>query len=918
MAYKKVLSQLFDVRPLNASGDLDFERIKKIRHILDLAKKNKVFLKPEKDYESKRTVNLKKKIEKKVTVANPYIFAQKSGQIFSDEQILKSLLDFGSCVELGKTDQENYKISQPSREEILAILDEVEKIDKYLKGLGPDQKEIIGRPNKPAVILAADQIREAQLCEPDEVFDLEQFLGATKDDIVLAETAKNRAIASELNIEEDFLTIALKEKAALEDEIIFNQDLADDKTIFVPAQKYQSGIYFGQIEGRFGNLISKIFHNDATKSLLLRGAGFVSAGFLIWLVIFGMSLAGRGLSAKDNIMSSGLEAYEAMLAGKESAARLDFSAAQVNFFGAYQNFVAADEELNKMGGVLISVLEKLPGGSSIASGDALIEAGKNLAQVGESFSRIGNLVMLEKLGQYFSGNGESLTQKFVQVQKDLQLAEIALSSANDNLGKVSTADLPPDLSPSINSLKEKLPIVASAVAEINSWSNVFLEIFGQQRAKKYLLIFQNNAEARPTGGFIGTYGILDLDEGRIKNLFIDGIFNLDGQLGEKVVPPRPIQKISTAWSTHDANWWPDFPTSAKKIMGFYEAAGGGSTVDGIISLTPIVVEKLLTLTGPIDMPEFNVTLDQNNFAELMQYKVESDYDKELNQPKKILADFAPKFLDRLWQIWPQKYNEIIEVMNDGLAEKQILFYFSDSAIQKTFSEQGWTGEVLPTDKDYLSVVNTNINGFKTDKVIEQKIYHESQVQSDSSIIDTVKIVRTHTGGHSQYDWYNKVNADYMRVYVPLGSKLLSANGQTLETYSAPADYQKLNFKIDPDVAAEEQRMTIDQNSGTQIFSESGKTVFGNWVYVSPGETVEVIYKYILPFKLNLGADNFSYSLLAQKQAGSLGSGFESILSLAQEFKVSWQYPENLQILGNKIKFTGDLKTDKFYGMVFGQ
>jgi len=190
------------------------------------------------------------------------------------------------------------------------------------------------------------------------------------------------------------------------------------------------------------------------------------------------------------------------------------------------------------------------------------------------------------------------------------------------------------------------------------------------------------------------------------------------------------------------------------------------------------------------------------------------------------------------------------------------------------------------------------------------------VQNDGTVIDTLKITRVHQGGRSQYDWYNHVNANYLRVYVPLGSRLLSAQGQTLEGYSAPADYQKLNFKIDPDVAAEEQSMSIDSGSGTQIFNESGKTVFGNWVYVSPGETVEVTYKYLLPGKLDLNSENFSWSLLAQKQSGSTGSQFESTLQLPREYKVSWRYPETLQISGSQIKLSGDLTVDEFYGMVF--
>ncbi|HCX28112.1 MAG TPA: hypothetical protein DHI91_03160, partial [Candidatus Portnoybacteria bacterium] len=54
----------------------------------------------------------------------------------------------------------------------------------------------------------------------------------------------------------------------------------------------------------------------------------------------------------------------------------------------------------------------------------------------------------------------------------------------------------------------------------------------------------------------------------------------------------------------DANWFADFPSSAKKIMSFYEKAGG-STADGVISLTPTIIERLLSMTGPIEMPAYN-------------------------------------------------------------------------------------------------------------------------------------------------------------------------------------------------------------------------------------------------------------------------------------------------------------------------
>jgi len=421
------------------------------------------------------------------------------------------------------------------------------------------------------------------------------------------------------------------------------------------------------------------------------------------------------------------------------------------------------------------------------------------------------------------------------------------------------------------------------------------------------LLFQNNSEMRATGGFIGTYGLLTLDKGEIKKLSIKGIFDADGQLREKIIPPRPIQKISTAWSMHDANWFADFPTSAEKVAWFYEKTGG-PTVDGVISFTPTVIERLMKLTGSVFMPNYGLTLTPENFVELIQYQVEVDYDQELNQPKKILADLAPLFIERLGQLSSPKRKEALEIIFDCLKEKHILIYFRDSSLEKLSVEEGWSGQLLKTDKDYLSVVSSNICGYKTDRVIEESIQHQTEIQPDGSIIDTLTIKRHHQGGHFEYDWWNRVNADYLRVYLPLGSQLLSACGQTIEAYQPPVDYQKQGFKADPLVNSIENKMIVDPKTGTHIFEENNKTVFANWLYVSPGKTATLTYQYKLPFKIDLTKSTDSYSLLIQKQSGSLASQFKHQLKFPADWRISWQYPDNLDF--------NDLRVDRFLGATF--
>jgi len=662
-------------------------------------------------------------------------------------------------------------------------------------------------------------------------------------------------------------------------------------------------------------VVRKSFEKPSRASFLK----FVITGSIIALVIPVFAWFGQGLKVKEDVLTSSLSAYQNLLAAQESLEQADWQAAEQSFGLAHLDFFEAHKEINELGYIALGILEQLPGTSSISSGRHLVKVGQNLSQAGQSLSSAINLFSFNNLLNSISLSSDleerPLTESIALSRIDLSRALEDINSANQELGQVNVSALPDSIQEGVVSLKEKLPLVEQILTQAMDWSDALLEILGHSNPRQYLLIFQNNSEIRATGGFIGTYGLITLDRGEMKDLFVDGIFNADGQLHEKIIPPRPIQKVSTAWSMHDANWFADFPTSAQKIAWFYEKTGG-PTVDGLISLTPVVVERLLELTGPVSMPEYDVVLDSSNFVELIQYKVEVDYDKELNQPKKILADFAPKFIKILSGLPIRERARVLEIIFDALHEKHILVYFDNSDLQDLAIYEGWAGELISSDKDYLSVVSSNINGYKTDRVVKETINHQSEIQSDGSIINTLTIVRQHQGGNFEYDWWNRVNSNYLRVYLPLGSELISAKGQSAEVYQPPIDYQAQGFKADPLVNFIENRMRVDEKTGTHIFTENNKTVFGNWVYVSPGKTVSLTYKYRLPFKIDLTKSSDSYSLLVQKQSGSLGSQFNHQLIFPDNWQMSWQYPDHGELNENTWELKNVLTEDKFSGVTF--
>ncbi|KKP71421.1 MAG: hypothetical protein UR69_C0001G0245 [Candidatus Moranbacteria bacterium GW2011_GWE2_35_2-] len=642
---------------------------------------------------------------------------------------------------------------------------------------------------------------------------------------------------------------------------------------------------------------------------------FVGSGFMAITIVGGTSFLDKGIKVKSNAMEAGDQAYENIMQAVENIKNNDFEASINNFEDARNNFAQASEEMEELGGAIISASKYLPFASKLSSG-------KNIVEAGEYFSSAGkNLNLATEKIYHFKSKPEdlkntSLLDIFLSVRENLDLAMSDLKKAQKKIDLVKVDDLPEDKREKFVETKSKAVIFTNAIALLSENSHIFIDLLGGNGLRKYLFLFQNNNEMRATGGFIGSYGLLEISNGNVDNFFIDGIFNPDGQLRDKIVPPKPVQKISAAWSLHDSNWFPDFPVSAEKAILFYEKTGG-PTVDGVITLTPYTMEKLLALVGPIEMPEYETVLTSDNFVEKTQFEVEIDYDKKENKPKKILSDLAPIILKRLTDSTdPRVILGALEVLIQSLEEKHILFYSRNEDLQNMISQRGWSGEILQTQGDYLSVINTNINGYKTDGVVDEKIEHKAEIQVDGSIIDTVEITRKHNGGNSQYDWWNKVNSNYMRVYVPVGSRLLEIDGQTVEFSQASLDYSVLKFKEDVDVKKEEDNMIINQEDGVRTYQDAEKTVFAFWTYVSPQENIVVRLKYVLPFRLDF-QDGFvnSYSLLAQKQSGSRGSDFSSQIKYPDGYDIEWKYPENIVNENGILKQGGKLNVDNFSGLV---
>lgn len=437
---------------------------------------------------------------------------------------------------------------------------------------------------------------------------------------------------------------------------------------------------------------------------------------------------------------------------------------------------------------------------------------------------------LEKIGQREKGEvlkALSESTPFLRETKD------RLEKVSRELAGISEEGVLPQISQALGLVKEKLPLMQKTVEDLIIASRILPKFAGYPEEKTYLFLFQNNTELRPSGGFIGTYGILKIKNGEIVSFFTDDTYNLDKNFQGKVETPEPYQLYNKRydWYFRDSNWSPDFPTSALKAEWFYHLEGGTEDLDGVIAITPTFIEKLLKLTGPIKVEDYPYEFTAQNFTDLLEFHVEKNFYKFESKVyrKNIVGKMGEVLLAHALTLPPRRFFDLFGVASEALTEKHLLIYFDDPNLQEASALANWDGRVREADGDYFLYIDCNLASLKSDPKVKRTIDYEVNWDGQGEPLAHLAMTYNHTGN---FDWKTTRYRTYARVYVPQGSELVNISGNESEV---------------------------------KVYEELGKTVFAFFKVIEPQTSERVVLEYKLPARLT----HPGYELYAQKQAGTV-------------------------------------------------
>lgn len=351
--------------------------------------------------------------------------------------------------------------------------------------------------------------------------------------------------------------------------------------------------------------------------------------------------------------------------------------------------------------------------------------------------------------------------------------------------------------------------------------------------KTFLILFQNNLELRPGGGFIGSFGILKVKDGSVMEFQVHDTGNFDGRIPDIVPAPYPMpETLRVKWlKLRDSNYSPDFTTNAAKAEEFYRLGQGGEQFDGVVGITTNVLASFLKVTGPVEVPGYPGVYGSDNAVLDLEYQVEQGFvgqNIDRGERKSIMNALGRAILDKAKDLSLAKKYELFETVLDDLHRKDIQLAFKEKELQERVERSGWSGRMDRTwQDDYLLAVDANLSALKTDYKMKRRIDYTVDLRP-SEPSATAVVTYTHTG--KTKDYMTRDYQTFLRLYVPDGSWLKRVSGNT-----TPVVYG----------------------------SELGKKSFGVLVQVPLGTEKSVTFEYVLPKNIDASA----YDLKIQKQPG---------------------------------------------------
>ena len=522
------------------------------------------------------------------------------------------------------------------------------------------------------------------------------------------------------------------------------------------------------------------------------------------------------------------------------------SRARHEFAASSAAFVQVDNDLKSLPGISTSIPVY---GARLSAALHVLPIAIEASQTGITGCDVLSLI-ISRLHNPLNAQAQGITMAdFTVIETDFQRIKAILTLIVNQVNHLQPSDLQldPRLGGYLATFQRDIPQLQAWLETIEGLLPVAPLLLGIGPSANYLLEILDSTELRPGGGFIGNYGIATFSGGRLTAAHITDTYLLDkayDATGHRILFPSAYTwfNLAPSWSLRDSNLDADFPTAARYAEQNYAREGGNIPVQGVIAITPVLIERALGITGPIKVPEYHETVTAQNLVDRIHYYQvgpgttghgESLSPDGLSTVRKhFTALLAKHFLDRVRQVSSSALPRLLQLIINSLRSKDVQVYLNPSSAEKLLQSSHLDSSIQSQGGDSLFVVDANISPSKANRLITNTLNDQVAIDEKGNAIHHTTI---------RYAWVSKgpvygsdIYRDYVRVYVPPGSVLQAQNGWQ------PRDTS----------------------------TDFGREVWAGFFTVTYGQTNTITLVWMVPGAAAKDAKGWHYQYLLQRQAGA--------------------------------------------------
>lgn len=473
----------------------------------------------------------------------------------------------------------------------------------------------------------------------------------------------------------------------------------------------------------------------------------------------------------------------------------------------------------------------------------------------------------------------------------LDAASYKIALASELLRSVDINSFPQLMRGKLLEIKEMIKKAGEATTTYREAANFLPDILGVGERRRYLLLLQNESELRSTGGWITSYGVVGLEGGQIRELFVDDIYNADGTLrvmGKRYSAP---QSMADALGIRDTtfslvNWTPNLSETRITAETYIRDLGKGNNIDGVITMDIAFLQKLLDRWGGIEVPGEDQLITSDNIHAKV-FEMHREFTPGSTQKTTFLANLANEIVKKLLSMNIQQIMGISDILQSSLDEKHVQVAFKNNLAFNFFNSRNWAGSIDPKYNDAPVVIDWNWGGNKANQYLNKNHSLSVNIKNEDTIDFIYSLTVENTSTTDTYPEGKYVN--YQRIYIPAEAQVLKIDGIVDNKYT--------------------------------IYKESGFKVIGGWFNVPVKEIATMEISYRLE-KSNLGSmfpiteQNFTsfLDLNIFKQAGERKHSYKLDITYPSTWVLT--NPSGLNTISNQLSGRFEVNKDTEYRIVW--